>query len=149
MTSIILFLFSALAAPADTWQGTWALDVPHSDFGSNPRLDSATTVITRADDRLVMTRSAWMGAAHGMLKYDQATDGASDFASTSRGDAISSRVSWEDGALVIEGEIQSNLGPGPTMDRMSLADDDTLVLERWMDVPGFGESEQTWVYRRR
>jgi len=34
-------------------------------------------------------------------------------------------------------------------DRMSLLDDDTLLLERVMDVPSMGEMEQTIVYGRR
>ena len=138
------------AAPADII-GTWMLDASESEFGRSPAPDSAMTVFTRADDRLVMTRKVWtsMGGGHRTVEFDQPTDGAPDSGSSSRGADIPSRAWWEGDVLVLEVEVESNMGEIIVTDRMSLIDDDTLLLERVMDVPSMGEMEQTIVYKRR
>jgi len=138
------------AAPADLL-GTWMLDASESNFGMSPAPDSAMTVFTRADDRLVMTRKVWtsMGGGHRTVEFDQATDGEAAMGISSHGDDIPSRAWWEGNILVLEVEVGSNMGEIIVTDRISLIDDDTLVLERVMDVPSMGEMEQTIVYRRR
>lgn len=140
----------ASIAPAD-WIGTWTLDPAESEFGMSPAPDSAMTIFTRADDRLVMTRKVWtsMGGGHRTVEFDQATDGEAAMASSSRGSDIPSRAWWEGDVLVLEVEVESNMVEIIVTDRMSLTDDDTLVLERVMDVPSMGEMEQTIVYKRR
>ncbi len=143
---------AALAAPAaPAFEGTWMLDASESNFGMSPAPDSAMTVFTRADDRLVMTRMVWtsMGGGHRTVEFDQATDGEGAMGSSSRGSDIPSRAWWEGDVLVLEVEVESNMGEIIVTDRMSLADDDTLVLDRVMDVPSMGEMEQTIVYKRR
>jgi hypothetical protein len=163
MTSITSLLFAsatalaALAAPAApavvsaNFTGTWMLDASESNFGMSPAPDSAMTVFTRADDRLVMTRKVWTTMGHGSrtVEFDQATDGEAGTGIASRGDDIPSRAWWEEDVLVLEVEVNSNMGEIIVTDRMSLTDDDTLVFERLMDVPSMGEMEQTLVYRRR
>jgi len=136
--------------PADLI-GTWMLDASESDFGRSPAPDSAMTIFTRADDRLVMTRKVWtsMGGGHRTVEFDQATDGEAGTGIASRGDDIPSRAWWEGDVLVLEVVVNSNMGEIVVTDRMSLADDDTLVFERLLDVPSMGEMEQTLVYRRR
>jgi len=131
--------------------GTWMLDASESNFGRSPAPDSAMTVFTRADDRLVMTRMVWtsMGGGHRTVEFDQATDGEGAMGSSSRGSDIPSRAWWEGDVLVLEVEVESNMGEIIVTDRMSLIDDDMLLLERVMDVPSMGEMEQTIVYRRR
>ena len=140
----------AFNVPAQGWLGTWILDTSESEFGMSPAPDSAMTVFTRADDQLVMTRKVWtsMAGGHRTVEFDQATDGEPRTASSSRGDDIPSRAWWEGDVLVLEVEVESNMGEIIVTDRMSLGDDDTLLLERLMDVPGMGEMEQTIVYRR-
>ena len=140
----------ASTAPADLI-GTWMLDASESDFGRSPAPDSAMTIFTRADDRLVMTRKVWtsMGGGHRTVEFDQATDGEAGTGIASRGDDIPSRAWWEEDVLVLEVEVNSNMGEIIVTDRMSLTDDDTLVFERLLDVPSMGEMEQTIVYRRR
>jgi hypothetical protein len=147
---------AALAAPAfvpaaPAFIGTWVLDASESNFGMSPAPDSAMTIFTRADDRLVMTRKVWtsMGGGHRTVEFDQATDGEAAMASSSRGSDIPSRAWWEGDVLVLEVEVESNMGEIIVTDRMSLIDDDMLLLERVMDVPSMGEMEQTIVYRRR
>ncbi len=154
MTGIVLLLLSlvpALAAPAEGFVGTWMLDVSASDFGMMPAPDSGMTVFTRADDRLVMTRTVWttMGPGYQTVEFDQATDGESGSASSSRGTEIPSRAWWEGDALMVEVEVQSNVGEILLTDRMSLTDDDTMLIERLLEVPGMDEMEHTIVYRRR
>jgi hypothetical protein len=148
----LAFVPAALAfnAPAD-FIGTWMLDASESDFGMSPAPDSAMTIFTRADDRLVMTRKVWtsMGGGHRTVEFDQATDGEAGTGIASRGDDIPSRAWWEEDVLVLEVEVNSNMGEIIVTDRMSLTDDDTLVFERLLDVPSMGEMEQTLVYRRR
>lgn len=142
---------TAPAALADTsWLGEWMLDISESDFGVSPAPDSAATIITRADDRLVMTRKVWTSmAGNRTVEFDQATDGEEAAGSSSRDEEIPSRAWWEGSTLVVEVEVESNMGPIVVTDRMILTGDDTLLLERSMDVPGMGELEQTIVYRRR
>ncbi len=141
---------SASNVPTDLI-GTWMLDGSESDFGRSPAPDSAMTIFTRADDRLVMTRKVWtsMGGGHRTVEFDQATDGEAGTGIASRGDDIPSRAWWEEDVLVLEVEVNSNMGEIIVTDRMSLTDDDTLVFERLLDVPSMGEMEQTLVYRRR
>ena len=136
--------------PAD-FIGTWMLDASESDFGRSPAPDSAMTSFTRADDRLVMTRKVWtsMGGGHRTVEFDQATDGEAGTGIASRGDDIPSRAWWEEDVLVLEVEVNSNMGEIIVTDYMSLTDDNTLVFERLLDVPSMGEMEQTLVYRRR
>ncbi len=131
--------------------GTWMLDASESDFGRSPAPDSAMTIFTRADDRLVMTRKVWtsMGGGHRTVEFDQATDGEAGTGIASRGNDIPSRAWWEEDVLVLEVEVNSNMGEIIVTDRMSLTDDDTLVFERLLDVPSMGEMEQTLVYLRR
>ncbi len=145
-----LAALAAHAAPADLI-GTWMLDASESDFGMSPAPDSAMTIFTRADDRLVMTRKVWttMGGGHRTVEFDQATDGEAGTGIASRGDDIPSRAWWEEDVLVLEVEVNSNMGEIIVTDRMSLTDDDTLVFERLLDVPSMGEMEQTLVYRRQ
>ena len=50
---------------------------------------------------------------------------------------------------MVEVEVQSNVGEILLTDRMSLTDDDTLLIERLLEVPGMDEMEHTIVYRRR
>jgi hypothetical protein len=162
IASLVLASTTALAAlaapaalafvPADpAFLGTWMLDASESEFGMSPAPDSAMTVFTRADDRLVMTRKVWtsMGGGHRTVEFDQAIDGEAGIGISSRGDDIPSRAWWEGDVLVLEVEVESNMGAIIVTDRMFLMDDDTLVLERVMDVPSMGEMEQTIVYRRR
>jgi hypothetical protein len=151
MTSIILFFISALAAPADTWQGSWILDVQASDFGMMPAPDSGLTVFARADDRLVMTRTIWTSQrGHQTVEFDQATDGEYGAGSSSRGNEIPSRVWWEGEVMVVEVEVESNQGEIIVTDYMSLTDDDTITLERTLDVEAMDdELEMTYVYRRQ
>jgi hypothetical protein len=141
---------AALASNAPAFLGTWMLDVSESEFGMSPAPDSAMTVFTRADDRLVMTRKVWtsMGGGHRTVEFDQAIDGEAGIAISSRGDDIRSRAWWEGDVLVLEVEVESNMGEIIVTDRMSLLDDDTLLLERVMDVPSMGEMEQMIVYSR-
>ena len=130
--------------------GTWMLDASESNFGMSPAPDSAMTIFTRADDRLVMTRKVWASmVGHRTVEFDQATDGEAGIGISSGGDDIPSRAWWEGDVLVLEVEVGSNMGEIVVTDRVTLADDDTLVFERLMDVPSMGEMEQTLVYRRR
>jgi len=139
----------AFNAPAD-FLGTWMLDASESEFGMSPAPDSAMTIFTRADDRLVMTRKVWTSmAGHRTVEFDQATDGEAGLGVVSRGDDIPSRAWWEGDVLVLEVEVGSNMGEIVVTDRVTLTDDDTLLFERLMDVPSMGEMEQTLVYRRR
>ncbi len=137
-------------APLANWIGTWVLDVSASDFGMSPAPDSAHTVIVRADDRLELTRKVWTSmAGHRDVEFDQATDGEPGEASATDGETIPSRVWWEGDDLVIEVEVESNMGAIVVTDHFSLVDEDQLVIERVMDVPSVGEVTQTLVHRRR
>ena len=160
MTSISSIAFSltaalaVLAAPANTaapdFEGSWFLDASASDFGMTPAPDSAATIITRADDRLVLTRKVWASmAGNRTVEFDQATDGEAASASSSLGEEIPSRAWWEGDVLVLEVEVESNVGEIVVTDRMSVTDHDTMVMERTLDVPEMGELEQTQIYRRR
>ena len=152
IASLSFSLSTALAAPAAAaFEGTWVLDASESEFGMSPAPDSAMTIFTRADDRLVMTRKVWtsMGGGPRTVEFDQDTDGKPATGISSRGDDIPSRAWWEGDVLVLEVEVESNMGEIIVTDRMSLTDDDTVLLERLMDVPQMGETEQTITYRRR
>ncbi len=68
-----------------------------------------------------------------------------------RGNEIPSRAWWEDEGEVLVLEVE--VGPDQEIiltDRMSLTDENTLVLERTLEIPGMDEEiEQTITYRRR
>ena len=155
MTGIALLLFSLFTAPAvltSNWEGTWMLDASASDFGMMPAPDSGMTVFTRADDRLVMTRTVWTSQRGSQtVEFDQATDGEAAAGSSSRGNEIPSRAWWEDEGEVLVLEVE--VGPDQEIiltDRMSLTDENTLVLERTLEIPGMAEEiERTITYRRR
>jgi len=155
---IALTIATALAAPAALaaqasvaeWEGTWLLEASESDFGMSPAPDSAAVVITRADDHLVMTRKVWTSMmGHRTVEFDQATDGEAGAGSSSRGEEIPSRVWWEGDDLVMEVEVESNMGEIVVTDRLSLVGDDQLVIDRLMDVPNMGEMTQTLVHTKR
>ena len=62
--AVMLAAPQTLAAQSQDFLGTWVLDVASSEFGMSPPADSGITVITRADDRLVMTRSTFGAMGH-------------------------------------------------------------------------------------
>ena len=136
------------AAPA--WIGTWTLDVQGSDFGMMPAPDSGLTVFTEVGDRLVMSRTVWTSQrGHQTVDFDQATDGEASAGSSSRGTELPSRVWWEGEVLVVEVEVEANVGEVIVTDRMTL-DGDTITMERTLEVPSMDdEIAQTIVYRRR
>jgi hypothetical protein len=131
--------------------GTWVLDAAESDFGMSPAPDSAHTVITRADDeRLVLTRKVWAGmAGHRDVEFDQATDGTAAEAQATDGAVIPSRAWWESDDLMIEVEVESNMGEIIVTDRLTLVGDDQLIIDRTMDVPSVGEVTQMLVHIKR
>jgi hypothetical protein len=150
-----LLALAVLAAPvnaqdAPDYTGTWALSAQASDFGRSPTPDSATMMIERADDRLVMRRDLYSEQAggHRYYTFDMPTDGGFYPAETVDGEQ-EMQVLWDDGALVVKTEAQANVGPVEITDRFRLDDDgQQLVIDRVVDVPGMGAMEMTIVYDR-
>lgn len=151
--SIAAFALSASTAVAQDGPGlvgTWALSVESSDFGRSPTPDSATMVIERADDRLVMRRDLYseQQGGHRYYTFDMPTDGGFYPAMTANGEQ-EMQVSWDDGDLVVATEAQANVGPVAISDRFEVEDGgQQLVIARSIDVPGMGVMEMTIVYDR-
>jgi hypothetical protein len=146
--ALALTVTPAVAQDSHDLTGTWVLSAEASDFGRSPAPDSATMVIERADDRLVMRRDLYSEHAggHRYYTYDMPTDGGFYPAVTTDGEQ-EMQVSWDHGVLVVVTEAQSNVGPIGVTDRFRLDDDgQQLVIDRSLDVPGMGPMEMTIVY---
>ena len=147
LLALALTVTPAAAQTSHDLTGTWVLSTEASDFGRSPAPDSATMVIERADDRLVMRRDLYSERAggHRYYTFDMPTDGGFYPAITTDGEQ-EMQVSWDDGILVVVTEAQSNVGPIGVTDRFRVDDDGQLVIDRSLDVPGMGPMEMTIVY---
>ncbi len=140
---------TAPAAVQSGYVGTWILDVAASDFGMSPRADSAITIITRADDRLVMSRTTYAAmGTHGRVEFDLPTDGSTHDAVGVGGTAVPASAQWRDEALVLTIVGESNVGPMEIVDYMTV-DDDELRVERSVMIPGVQGLTQSLVMRRK
>jgi hypothetical protein len=129
--------------------GEWVLDVERSDFGMSPRADSSVTTISRADERLILSRitSAGMGQ-HGQIELDMPIDGEIHEGTGLGGTPVPASARWEGDALVLTVFGQSNVGDIEIVDVMTL-EDDVLRVERTVVVPGMAGLTQSLVLRRR
>jgi hypothetical protein len=131
------------------YTGTWVLDVGATDFGMSPRADSGVTVITRADDRLIMSRTTYAAmGTHGRVEFDLPTDGSTHEAVGAEGTAVPANVQWRDGTLVLTIIGESNVGPMEIVDHMTV-DGDVLRIERSVMIPGVQGLTQSLVMRRQ
>lgn len=140
---------AAVPVEPPDFTGVWVLDVEHSDFGGSPRADSSVTVISRADERLILSRitSAGMGQ-HGQIELDMPIDGEIHDAVGLGGTPVPASARWDGDALVLTVFGQSNVGDIEIVDFMWL-DDDILRVERTVVVPGMAGLTQNLVMRRR
>lgn len=149
MLALALVASPVAAQDSADLTGTWVLSTEASDFGRSPVPDSATIVIERADDRLVMRRDLYreMHGGHRYYTFDMPTDGGFYPAMTADGEQ-EMQVMWDEGALVVKTEAQANVGPVEVTDRLRVDDGGQLVIDRVVDVPGMGAMEMTIVYDR-
>ena len=149
MLALALVASPVAAQDSADLTGTWVLSTEASDFGRSPVPDSATIVIERADDRLVMRRDLYseMHGGHRYYTFDMPIDGGFYPAMTADGEQ-EMQVMWDEGALVVKTEAQANVGPVDVTDRFRVDDGRQLVIDRVVDVPGMGAMEMTIVYAR-
>lgn len=140
---------AAVPVEPPDFTGVWVLDVEHSDFGMSPRADSSVTTISRADERLILSRttSAGMGQ-HGQIELDMPIDGDIHDGAGLGGTPVPASARWEGDALVLTVFGQSNVGEIEIVDVMTL-EDDVLRVERTVVVPGMAGLTQSLVLRRR
>ena len=140
---------TAVSAAHPDFTGTWVLDVAGSDFGMSPRADSGVTVISRADDHLVMFRTTYAALGqHGHLELDMPIDGAIRDGVGAAGVPIPASAQWDGDALVLTVIGQSNVGEIEIVDHMAI-DGHVLRIERAVLVPGVPGLTQSLVMRRR
>ena len=147
--AVMLAAPQTLAAQSQDFLGTWVLDVASSEFGMSPPADSGITVITRADDRLVMTRSTFGAMGHrGEVRFDLPTDGSASEGVGADGETVPATAQWKGEALVLTIIGESNVGPMEIVDYMT-TDDDVLRIERSVVIPGVTGLTQSLVLHRR
>ena len=138
-----------LSAQSPDFTGTWVLDVAASDFGMSPPADSAVTVITRADERLVMSSRAYAAmGTHTAVTFDLPTDGTTHEGAGADGTPVPASASWSGEALVLTVSGESNVGSMDIVSHMTV-DGDTMRIERTVVIPGVTGLTQSLVLRRR
>ena len=129
--------------------GNWVLSIGSSEFGQSPAPDSAFLSIEAAGEQLVMhevrhfssdpgTRNSW---------FDIALDGETHMFRTDDGE-FDVRASWEDETLVMQRTVLSNVGELQLSERFDL-ESGNLVINREIDVPGYGPVYQVMRYEIR
>lgn len=127
--------------------GTWILDVDASSFGPSPAPDSARIVVERADDHLLMTRISY---THGenTVRFDMPADGAVHQAATDDG-STDARAEWDGSAFTLWLVARANVGDVDVTELWGIdSESSRLNIDRTIDVPGYGEFEQTLSYSR-
>lgn len=149
-----LLCFAAYATPLRAQdrpdlRGSWALSVADSDFGMTGAPDSLLMNIERADAQLVMQRRIFMESRGGetVFHFDMPIDGRSHRAMSEN--PIDVIPEWDGDALKLIATAESTVGPLEVTDLFRREDDDTLVIERSVDVPGGAAARATMVYHRR
>ena len=146
---VVLAAPQTLAAQSRDFLGTWKLDVAAGEFGMSPPADSGVTVITRADDRLVLSRSTWGAMGHrGEVRFDLPTDGTINDGTAADGSAVPASAEWSGEALVLTIKGESNVGPMDIVDYVTV-DGDTMRIERTVAIPGVTGLTQSLVLQRR
>jgi hypothetical protein len=138
------------AEAANPFIGTWVMDVAASDFGTSPAPDSVVTAITRADDRLELSRMVWgtMGRAH-PVTVDMPIDGTVHRMSPDLSDeSDTGKAEWSGDTLMLTVFGESNVGQLEIVDAITV-DGDTMRVERTIILPGVPFFTQSRVYRRR
>lgn len=149
VAAAVLAVPASLAAQSQDLLGTWVLDVASSEFGMSPPADSGVTVITRADDRLVLSRTTYAAmGAHGAVTFDLPTDGTTHDGTAADGSAVPASAAWSGDAIVLTIKGESNVGPMDIVDYM-MVDGDTLRIERTVAIPGVTGLTQSLVLHRR
>lgn len=153
LTGILSVLVGAVPVKAQDadrpdFVGTWILDVDASSFGPSPAPDSALIVVERADDQVMMTRLSYMGGEN-TVRFDMPADGEVHQATTGDG-PTDARAEWDGNAFTLWLVGQANVGDVDVTELWGIdSDSGRLNIDRAIEVPGYGEFEQTLVYSRR
>jgi hypothetical protein len=135
--AVVLTAGSTTVSPpvqSPDFTGTWVLDVAASDFGRSQPADSGVTIITRADDRLVMSRRTYVSMRHGgEVTFDLPTDGTEHEGIGSDGKPFPAAAQWSGETLVVIITGESNVGPMDIVDYMTV-DGDTMRIERSVEI---------------
>jgi hypothetical protein len=141
------FVFAQDADRPD-FVGTWALDVHASSFGQSPAPDSALIMVQRADDHVVMTRISHVRGKN-TVRFDMPADGEIHQAITDDG-STEAKAEWDGSVLTMWLVAQANVGDVDVTEQWGIeSENDQLIIDRTIDVPGFGVFEQTLLYSRR
>jgi hypothetical protein len=154
LTSCILCAFAGTAPVSaqdsvrPDFIGTWVLDVDASSFGPSPAPDSARIVVERADDRVVMTRISYVRGEN-TVRFDMPADGEVHQATTDDG-STDARAEWDGSVFTLWLVAEANVGEVDVSELWGIdSESSRLTIDRTIDVPGYGQLEQTLVYVRR
>ena len=138
---------SAQDADRPDFVGTWILDLDASSFGPSPAPDSASIVVERADDHLVMTRISYMHGENA-VRFDMPADGEIHQATTDDG-STDATAEWDGGAFTLWLVAEANVGDVDVTELWGIdSESGRLTVDRTIDVPGYGEFEQTLLYSK-
>lgn len=153
-TLVLLLACAAAGTPLRAQEhpdlrGSWALSVSDSEFGMTSAPDSLLMDIERADERLVMKRRLFISSMGGetVFDFDMPIDGRSHRAMSE--EPVDVIPEWDGSALKLIATAESNMGPLEVVDLFRREDDDTLVIERSVELPGGAPATATMVYHRR
>lgn len=136
---------SAQDADRPDFIGTWILDLDASSFGPSPAPDSARIVVERADDHLVMTRISYVNGEN-TVRFDMPADGEVHQATTDDG-STDARAEWDGSAFTLWLVAEANVGDVDVTEQWGIdSESDRLIIDRTIDVPGYGVFEQTLLY---
>ena len=154
LTACILFVLASTApasaqnADRPDFVGTWVLDLDASAFGPSPPPDSARIVVERADDHVVMTRISYVRGEN-TVRFDMPADGEVHQAITDDG-STDARAEWDGSTFTLWLVAEANVGDVDVSELWDIGSEGSrLTVDRTIDVPGFGEFEQTLLYSRR
>lgn len=144
-----LLLPNAGAAQDQRLNGTWELLVDRSDFGRSPPPDSLLQSYEFHGDTIISSADFFHPAfGHRPSRLSFVADGV-EHRSIIDGVASPVTASWERGELVIQMEVETNIGPLPMVTRVSVSEDGGgMTARRVIDSPA-GELVQTMVFRKR
>ena len=137
------------APPGQDFTGTWALNVPRSDYGPFPAPERRTdTIEHRASTLKVTRREVPSGGRERTAEWSCTTAGA-ECTNVIGGNDMKSTVRWDGPVLVVDTKTMYNQQPATISDRWTLSPDGRLLTISRHAASPEGTVDQVFVLERQ